>query len=179
MCPTVINWVKVSEIVFTAILTGLITGLTIVISYSLGKRQADIIFKKESARRDKEIKEQKQKELIYKQIEILKQLIEFRSLLVGRSVYDSLHPRTDFLDGDEKQEILTTIIVAFGLFQGAENLEVVNALTLLTDATNWYIIVDETKEKIDELIELRVSTLGKIFPVFFNRLVALEKQLIP
>jgi hypothetical protein len=177
MCPTVINWPKFSEIVFEAALTGLISAAVILITYWLGKRQEDIKWNKENERRDKENKKQALKEFHNKQIDILKQLIDFRGLLASRVGYDYLHHGSVFLDGNEKHRILTTATFAMGLFVTEDDYEVSNALKRLIDLTSWDLRVPDTEEKTLELVELRKSTIEEISQVFVDKFIKLEKIL--
>jgi hypothetical protein len=174
-----INWEKVSELVFEALLTGLITALTILISYSLGKRQADTNWKKEIARREKELKEQNLKDLTNKQIDILKQLIRLRFMCEYRATYDNFHHGKYFLNGDEIHEILLIVTIAQGLFPITENDNFFIALINLAKMTSWDFKLPDTEDKAVEEAEFRISYVRSIFDAFNTKLLELERMLIP
>lgn len=66
-----IDWVSFSTIFFEALLTGLISGIVVYVTFRLGRRQADREWQRELAQREKELAEKTQEDLILRRIETL------------------------------------------------------------------------------------------------------------
>ena len=54
------DWLKVSEILFAGLSQGAVAGVTVIIAYLLGKRQANVNWSRELGQREKEHSEQMQ-----------------------------------------------------------------------------------------------------------------------
>ncbi len=49
------NWPKISEILFQAAVTGVISAITVIAAYLLGRKQSDINWKRELEQKEKEL----------------------------------------------------------------------------------------------------------------------------
>lgn len=170
-----INWVKVSEIFFDALLTGVISAITVWIAYKLGKLQADTNWERENKRRRKEIKDQDLKELIKKQIAILHELLDYRGMLLYKVSQDFYNNSNIILDGNEIHRLSTTIFNTEVLFQNDENSELRLALRNIKEILAWNIEGPNTEEDGRR----RQLFVIENFHVFSNILTDLEKKLIP
>ena len=85
----VIDWIKVSEIIFGAVLSGIIGGITIVAAYLIGRLQSDINWKRELEQREKEQKEKEENEMNLRRIDEINRFLD--SLKELRTTYFVYH----------------------------------------------------------------------------------------
>jgi hypothetical protein len=69
-----LDLVKISEILFQGFVQGIVTAITVLAAYFLGKRQADINWRREFQQREKEHNDQLQ--ILNKQLELYEKQFE-------------------------------------------------------------------------------------------------------